>query len=113
MALNEVFKVGKSISLPVPADTASGEAIRVGVLNGVAIVDEGTGFNKEGWTSVDLFGGHLFEITGGGAADVGDPVYITSAGNLSLTASGNKLWGAITHKHRGDEVVVLTQAISV
>ena len=46
MALNEIFKVGKSISLPVPADTKSGDPVRVGVLNGVAIVDEGTGFNK-------------------------------------------------------------------
>ena len=58
MALNEIFKVGKSISLPVPADTKSGDPVRVGVLNGVAIVDEGSGFNKEGYTSVDMFGGN-------------------------------------------------------
>lgn len=110
MALNEIFKVGKSISLPVPADTKSGEAIRVGVLNGVAIVDEGTGGNADGWTSVDMFGGHLYELAG---AEVGDPVYIDSSGDLTLTASGNKLWGAVTHEHRGDQVVILTQAISV
>lgn len=110
MALNEIFKVGKSISLPVPTGTKSGQAIRVGVLNGVAIVDEGTGFNAEGWTSVDLFGGHLYELEG---AEVGDAVYITAAGALSLTASGNKLWGAVTHLHRDDQVVILTQAISV
>ena len=110
MALNEIFKVGKSISLPVPADTKSGDPVRVGVLNGVAIVDEGTGFNADGYTSVDLFGGHLFELAGAG---VGDPVYITGAGALSLTASGNKLWGAVTHLHRDDQVVILTQPISV
>lgn len=110
MALNEIFKVGKSISLPVPTGTESGDPVRVGVLNGVAIVDEGTGFNADGYTSVDMFGGHLFELAG---ADVGDAVYIDSAGELTLTASGNSLWGAVTHLHRDDLVVVLTQAISV
>ena len=113
MALNEIFKIGKSISLPVPANTKSGDPVRVGVLNGVAIVAEGSGFNADGYTSVDLFGGHLFEITGGGAATVGTAVYITSAGALTLTAASNKLYGAITHKHRGNEVVVLVQSISV
>ena len=110
MALNELVKVGKSISLPVPEGTESGDPVRVGVLNGVAIVDEGTGFNKTGWTSVDMFGGHLFELAG---AEVGDPVYITSGGELTLTAGSNKLWGAVTHQHRDDQVVILTQAISV
>ena len=110
MALNEIFKVGKSISLPVPNGTKSGAPVRVGVLNGVAIVDEGSGFNAEGYASVDLFGGHLFELTG---AAVGDAVYITGAKALTLTASGNKLWGAVTHLHRDDQVVILTQAISV
>lgn len=110
MALNEIFKVGKSISLPVPAGTESGDPVRVGVLNGVAIVDEGSGFNAEGYASVDLFGGHLYELAGG---EVGDAVYITGAGALSLTASGNKLWGAVTHLHRDDQVVILTQPISV
>ena len=113
MALNEIFKIGKSISLPVSAGIKSGDPVRVGVLNGVAIVDEGSGFNADGYTSVDLFGGHLFEIEDAGAADVGDAVYITSAGALTLTATSNKLYGAITHKHRGDEVVVLVQSISV
>lgn len=110
MALNEIFKVGKSISLPVPTGTKSGDPVRVGVLNGVAIVDEGSGFNAGGYTSVDMFGGHLFELAG---AQVGDAVYITSAGELTKTASGNKLWGAVTHLHRDDQVVILTQAISV
>ena len=109
MALNEIFKVGKSISLPVPADTKSGDPVRVGVLNGVAIVDEGTGFNKAGYTSVDMFGGHLFKLVG---AKVGDAVYIKD-GDLTLTATGAKLWGAVTHLHRDDQVVILTQAISV
>lgn len=109
MALNEIFKVGKSISLKTDQDLKSGDPFRLGVLNGVAIVDEGTGFNKEGYVSADLFGGHLFELPG---AAVGDAVYIKD-GELTLTASGGKLWGAVTHLHRDDQVVVLTQAISV
>lgn len=110
MALNEIFKVGKSISLPVPSGVLSGEPVRVGVLNGVAIVDEGSGFNAEGWTSVDLFGGHSFELPG---AEVGDPVYITSNRELSLTAGDGDLFGAVTHTPGGDLAVVLTQAIAV
>ena len=113
MALNEIFKYGESISLQVPTDTKSGDAVRVGVLNGVAIVDEGTGGNEPGWTSVDLFGGHLFEIVGATVADLYKPVYIDSAGDLTLTATSNKLWGAITHHDRGERFVVLTQSISV
>lgn len=113
MATNEIFKHGKSISLETKQDLKSGDPFRLGVLNGVAIVDEGTGFNAPGFVSADLFGGHLFEISGAGAADVGSAVYISTAGDLSLTASGNKLYGAITHKHRGDFVVVLVQSISV
>ena len=112
MALNEVFKLGTYISLPVPNGTESGDPVRVGALNGVAIVDEGTAGNAEGYTSVDLTGAHKFVIEG---ADVGDPVYITSAGALSLTATGNKLFGVVTHldPRVEDRVVVLTQSISV
>ena len=110
MALNEIFKAGTSISLPVPDGTESGDPIRVGVLNGVAIVDEGTGSNAAGYASVDMFGGHVFKIPG---AAVGNAVYIDSNGDLTLTATNNKLWGAVTHLHRDDYVVVLTQAISV
>lgn len=112
MALNEVFKLGQYISLPVPDGTESGDAVRVGVLNGTAIVDEGTGGNADGFASVDLSGAHKHVIAG---ADVGDAVYITSAGVLTTTASGNKLFGAVTHldPRVTNRVVVLTQSISV
>lgn len=109
MALNEVFKHGKSISLPVPSGTKSGDPVRVGSLNGVAIVDEGSGFNQPGYASVDLFGGHLFELKG---AKVGAPVYFAN-GKLSLTKGDGHLWGAVTHLHRDDQAVVLVQSISV
>lgn len=112
MAVNEVFKLGQYISLPVDVGTKSSAPVRVGVLNGVAIVDEGTGGNAAGYTSVDLSGAHKFILAG---AAVGDPVYITPGGALSTTASGNKLFGAVTHldPRVTDRVVVLTQSISV
>lgn len=112
MALNEVFKLGTYISLPVPVGTKTGDPVRVGVLNGTAIVDEGTGGNKSGYASVDLSGAHKHVIPG---AAVGDAIYITSAGDLVTTASGNKLFGACTHldPRVADRVVVLTLAISV
>ncbi len=113
MALNEVFKLGQYISLPVPTGTRSGDPVRVGVINAVAITNEGGGVgNKAGYASVDLSGGHKFILEG---AAVGNAVYITSAGALTLTAASNKLFGAVTHldprvEHR---VVILTQSISV
>lgn len=112
MALNEVFKLGQYISLPVPSGTESGDPVRVGSLNGVAIVDEGTGGNAEGFASVDISGAHKFVIAG---AEVGDPVYITSGGVLTLADSGNSLFGVVTHldPRVADRVVVLTQSISV
>lgn len=112
MALNEVFKLGQYISIPVPTGTKSGDPVRVGVLNATAIVDEGTGGNKAGYTSVDLSGAHKHILAG---ADVGDPVYIDSSNELTLTASGNKLFGAVTHldPRVADRVVILTQSISV
>jgi predicted RecA/RadA family phage recombinase len=113
MATNEIFKVGQSISLPVASTVKSGDPVRVGVLNGVAIVDAGDGGNASTHTSVDLFGGHLFKnLTG---ATVGQAVYITGAGALTLTVGTNKLFGAVTHLHPRvpNSAVVLTQSISV
>lgn len=112
MALNEVFKLGTYISLPVPSTVKSGDPVRVGVLNGTAITDAGKGGQKPTHASVDLSGAHKHILAG---VEVGDPVYITSAGALSATASGNKLFGAVTHldPRVTNRVVILTQSISV
>lgn len=102
MALNEVFKVGDNISLPVPAGTKSGDAVRVGGLNGVAQTDVAAdgdlaGQNRDGYASVKFDGAHQFTVTGITAP--GTPVYITSAGALNVTAAGNSLFGhALTTK---------------
>ena len=113
MALNEVFKLGQYISLPVPAGTESGDPVRVGVLNAVATTAEGGGVgNAEGFASVDLSGGHKHIIPG---AAVGDAVYIAADGTLSTDAADGDLYGAVTHldPRVADRVVVLTQSISV
>ena len=111
--INMKFKLDSYISLPVPVGTKSGAPVRVGELNGVATVDEGTGGNRGGWTSVALVGGAEFKVTGAGAAGVkiGDPIYITPAGALTLTAASNFKFGKITHKNPFktdvDNVIVL------
>lgn len=92
MATNVHFAKGDNLSLPVPADTASGAPVRVGSLNGVAMTKEGDGGNSSGSASVQLVG--VFDVSVTGAVtNVGDPVYITSAGALNVTATGNDLFG--------------------
>lgn len=92
MATNVHYAKGDNLSLPVPADTASGAPVRVGSLNGVAMTKEGEGGNPDGSASVQLVG--VFDVTVTGAVtNVGDPVYITSAGALNVTATDNSLWG--------------------
>ena len=106
MALNEVFKEGIALSLPVPDGTLSGKPLRIGILNAVAQTDEGgqtavvngitqiTGGvgNKDNFASVSLVGAWELDVTG--ALTVGQAVYITGAGALTATATGNFLFGA-------------------
>jgi len=106
VALNEVFKEGIALSLPVPDGTLSGKALRIGILNAVAQTDEGgqtavvngitqiTGGvgNKDNFASVSLVGAWELDVTG--ALTVGQAVYITGAGALTATATGNFLFGA-------------------
>lgn len=106
MALNEVFKEGNHLSLPVPDGTTSGKPLRIGILNAVAETDEGGATvvvngitqdsggigNKDNFASVKLTG--VWEIDVSGALTVGQAVYITGAGALTATATGNFLFGA-------------------
>lgn len=106
MALNEVFKEGIALSLPVPDGTTSGKALRIGILNAVAQTDEGGATvvvngitqnsggigNKDNFASVSLVGAWELDVTG--ALTVGQAVYITGAGALTATATGNFLFGA-------------------
>lgn len=92
MATNEVFKLGDATSQVVPSGTASGAPVLGnGTVPGVALTAEGEGGNVSGEASVRNTGVWEFEIDG--AVTRGAKVYITSAGALSTTASGNTLFG--------------------
>lgn len=107
MALNEVFKEGRHISLPVPDGTLSGQPLRIGILNAVAETDEGgasavvngitqiTGGvgNADNHASLNLGGAWRLPVAGAVAA-VGQAIYIKSDNTLTATATGNFLFGA-------------------
>jgi hypothetical protein len=124
VALNEVFKEADNLSLPVPDGTLSGTALRVGILNAVAQTDEGgrtvvvngitqeTGGvgNKDNFASLKFSGGWRLPVTG--ALTVGQAVYITGAGALTATATGNFLFGAALRAKGtglGDAIVKILQ----
>ena len=90
---NEVIRPGTELSLPVPSGTKSGEPVKLGGLCGVAATDRGAGGNAAGHASV-LLDGRVYAIDVDGAiANVGTPIYITSTRTLTVTSSGNELWG--------------------
>lgn len=107
MALNEIFKEGNHLSLPVPDGTLSGKPLRIGILNAVAETDEGgqtvvvngitqiTGGvgNADNFASVSFVGAWELDVAGA-VASVGLPIYIKSDNTLTATASGNYLFGA-------------------
>lgn len=120
MALNEVFKEGNHLSLPVPNGTVSGTPLRIGILNAVAETDEGGATvvvngitqnsggigNANDFASVSFVG--AWELTVTGALTVGQAVYITGAGALTATATGNFLFGAaLRAKGTGSGLVVV------
>lgn len=128
MALNEIFKEGNHLSAPVPDGTLSGTPLRIGVLNAVAETDEGgatnglnvingvaqpTGGigNADNFASVSHEGVWRVSVSGA-LAGYGTPVYITSAGALTATATGNFLWGAAIRAKGtgvGDAIVKILQ----
>ena len=92
MALNEKFRYGDHVSLPVPAGTAPGSPVLVGALPGVTQTAVGEGGNPAGHATVWLTG--VFDLTvGDEIGTVGKAVYITAAGALTNAASGNTLFG--------------------
>jgi hypothetical protein len=124
VALNEIFKEANHLSLPVPDGTLAGKPLRIGILNAVAETDEGgttvvvngitqkTGGigNADNFASVSHVGAWLVPVTG--ALTVGQAVYITGAGALTATSTGNFLWGAALRSKGtglGDVVVKILQ----
>ena len=91
-------------SLPVPAGTKAGAAVKVGDLVGVASTDRadstatprplgGVG-HADGYAAVCTDGGYLLDVDGA-ISGPGVPIYITSAtpAVLTTTATGNTLFG--------------------
>ncbi|WP_158548178.1 DUF2190 family protein [Desertihabitans brevis] len=111
MAKNIIFDQADQLSLPVRAGTKSGDPVRVGGLNGVALTDRASAsatpdpvrgpavnLNPDGHASVKLNGAAEFTVDFA-VANVGDPVYITADGALSGAATDNSLFGhALTTK---------------
>lgn len=97
--INMKFKSDDYISLPVANGLKSGDPFVVGTLVGVLTTDEGGGVgNKEGFASVALEGGAELNIPVAiRPAVLGETLYITSAGVVNRTASGNQRLGKVTH----------------
>lgn len=92
---NLVYRDGDELSLPVPADTASGAPVLIGSLVGVTATAEGEGGNPDGYATVWMRG--VYDLTVGTttAVAVGGPIYITGAGALTPSdgAGANTLFG--------------------
>ncbi len=122
MAKNEVLWDANRISVPVGAGCLSGDPVRVGVLNAVAVTDgavsndagSNMGYalttvgsvnhiptgNEVNWASVKASGSWRIPVVAAGAVAVGDPIYAIVNGTASVkkvtltaTVGTNKLWG--------------------
>lgn len=91
MALNEVFRDGDHLSLPVTANTPAGSPVIVGSIVGVTETAEGEGGNPDGYATVWTKGVHDITVTGTVAA-IGAPVYITAGYAVNVTNT-NTLYG--------------------
>lgn len=97
MALNEIYKDGNELVLPVASTVKSGDLVQVGQLIGVAQNDAVTGQNGSTYATLKMNG--VFKFSTLVAVTVGQAVYVTSAGVINVTASGNKFIGhAVTAK---------------
>lgn len=128
MATNEVFRDADHLSLPVPAGTKAGEAVRVGGLNVVTETDRANtqvkpftdngeknpdynygGGNPDGHATCWLKGAHSIAYFFG-VKNVGEPIYIKGDKELTWDNS-NPLYGhALTTKAEGDGTVVIRLA---
>jgi predicted RecA/RadA family phage recombinase len=112
MALNEIYKDGNELVLPVASTVKSGDLVQVGALVGLAQLNAAKGEDGNFYTTLKFNG--VVKLSTLVAVTVGAAVYMTSAGVINVTASGNKFIGhAVTAKSTttaGDIYVRLTQA---
>jgi predicted RecA/RadA family phage recombinase len=97
MALNEIYKDGNELVLPVASTVNSGDLVQVGQIIGVAQNDAVEGEDGNTYATIKMNG--VFKLTTSVAVTVGAAVYVTSGGTINVTASGNKFIGhAVTAK---------------
>jgi len=97
MALNEIYKDGNELVLPVASTVKSGNLVQVGQIIGVAQNDAVTGQDGNTYATVKMNG--VFELTTSVAVTVGAAMYVTSAGVINVTSTSNKFIGhAVTAK---------------
>lgn len=125
---NMKFKADDYISLNVGLEKRSGDPFVLGTLVGVCITGSGSADaidnrfgsptyngdkqngvgNEPGYASVALAGGAEVNIPAGiRPAVVGETLYITSAGALSRTSSGNTRFGKVTHLGADDTTAIV------
>ena len=111
MSTNNIYKPGDQLPAPVPANTKSGTALRLGGLNAVAITDRAAastgpvnadgslntaynsgGGNAGGNASVQFDGVHKVSVTSAAAPTYGQAIHLAAAG-LTTTAGSDPLWG--------------------
>lgn len=113
MAKNIIRSMGKTRALPVPAGIKAGDPVAVGNFVGVALTDRAVidvdpfiqvtglpnpaynmgGGNAHGEATIAREAEAVFQDIAFAVAEIGLPIYITPANALTLTASGNKLFG--------------------
>jgi predicted RecA/RadA family phage recombinase len=91
MALNEIYKDGNELVFPVASTVNSGDLVQVGQIVGIAQRDAAVGEDGNYYTTLKLNG--VVALTTSVAITVGAAVYVTSAGVINVTASGNKFIG--------------------
>lgn len=107
MATNQHLPESKHRALPVPAGTTSGDPVRVGEINGIAVTDRATaahpaGGNAEGEATVWSDGSWHLPVTGA-VDEVGQPIYFAE-GALS-SAEGGARFGVALATQSGDGTI--------
>lgn len=85
---NQRYTNAKHIEVTFPYPREAGEPVRVGSICGVAVNKTASGERGVIW----LDGSYDLTVTGAVASE-GLPVYITAAGALNVTATGNYRFG--------------------
>jgi predicted RecA/RadA family phage recombinase len=85
---NQRYTNAKHIEVTFPYAREAGEPVRVGSICGVAVNKTENGARGTIW----LDGSYDLQVTGAVASE-GLPVYITAAGALNVTATGNYRFG--------------------